>query len=114
MAGRELSPKQLAALRKGRAVRKANLKAAGKAKRKSKPKARPKAKPKAKSAPRAKRAALSPQEREGMGLIADLVNAQFGASGLLAHGSAWLRGLSDAQRNALIAADRRVRKAAGR
>lgn len=105
----ELSKKQLAALRKGRAIRKANVKAA-KAKAPKKPAQKTGKKPASK--PRAP--SLSPQEREGMGLVCDLVNAQFAADGSLRNSSAWVRGLSDSQRRALVAADRRIRKAAGR
>ncbi len=132
---RKLTAKQLAALRKGRAIRAKKLKAAGKAARKPARQAGAKAKKTSgsrkaagprKSAkapnrrPTGARPAsprpspLTPQEVEGMGLVADLIAAQFPASGLLKDASPWVRGLSDSQRRALVAADRRVRKAAGR
>lgn len=118
---RKLTPKQLAALAKGRAIRKArargNTKAAGKAKshgRKAGGSARKPRKAKAGKPQARKATGLSPAEREGMGLVADLIAAQFAASGRLNECSAWVRGLSDSQRRALLAADRRVRRAAGR
>jgi hypothetical protein len=128
-AKKKLSRKQLAALAKGRRARAAKL-AAGKAPRKApkkagtKPKAKAQrstkatAKPKAKaqrSTKKAQRGAkLTPQEQRGMGIVADLIDAQFASNGSLAASSAFVRRLTDDQRRALIAADRRIRKAAGR
>lgn len=122
---RKATPAQLRALAKGRAARKRNLRAqksAGKKKSaRKKPATRSKSasrKPARKTpggASQGKRAPkLTPQEREGMGLVADLINAQFSSNGNLADCTPFVRNLTDSQRRALLAADRRVRKAAGR
>jgi hypothetical protein len=100
---------------------------AGKEKKKPRTPAKPKKAKGAKKARKAKgrgkaptgaqrpqRQALTGQEREGMGLVCDLINAQFASNGNLADCTPWVRGLSDSQRRALLAADRRIKKAAGR
>lgn len=58
-------------------------------------------------------APLTPQEAQGMRVLAKIVDSKFAATGNPKHDAPEIRKLSASERNALLAADRRIRKAAG-
>lgn len=62
---------------------------------------------------KAKAQTLTPQEAQGMKVLAQLADSQFCEDGKLSHASGFVKALTDSERAAMIAARARLKKTVG-